>query len=301
MWEAAEEKWRETAVNVLGRHTPMGVVKEQNGVHSHFCSYGTPLHSHNTWYAIIPQRSRKSAIPFTSIRKICQSSLRLNFFLIFFFFCILWQLRDRFLTPEAHSLLSCPRGKGGGCIKEVGSSSGSKLKKSDTFGAPCQGTIIKGAPGSHSHSRNNKGTEKEWKRPDLILKQQFHHPQAAVSRAEAPIVLVLGQLPTIVPEMSICSSSISCQCIFPNVVTFLLPPCFCLGFNLVISANPLWRFVRSPSSNPLLSSAGQLSLASSLQCSLCNMCISTYTIRFWKCITHWRTAQDPSISLAYKL
>lgn len=164
-------------------------------------------------------------------------------------------------------------GRGWGLHKRSRQLFWKQTKKIRYLWCTCQGTIIKGAPGSHSHSRNNKGTEKEWKRPDLILKQQFHHPQAAVSRAEAPIVLVLGQLPTIVPEMSICSSSISCQCIFPNVVTFLLPPCFCLGFNLVISANPLWRFVRSPSSNPLLSSAGQLSLASSLQCSLCNMCI----------------------------
>lgn len=61
----------------------------------------------------------------------------------YFFFGILWQLRDRFLTPEAHSLLSCPRGEGGGCIKEVGSSSGSKLKKSDTFGARAKEPLSK--------------------------------------------------------------------------------------------------------------------------------------------------------------
>lgn len=85
--------------------------------------------------------------------------------------------------------------------------------------------------------RNNKGKEKGCSWPDLILRQQFYHPQSAVCRAEAPIVLVLEQLPAIVPEKSICSNGISCECIFPNVVTFFLPSGFCWGFNLVTSAN----------------------------------------------------------------
>lgn len=137
----AEEKWKVTAVNVLGCHTPVDVVKEQNGVNSHFCSYGTPLYSCNTWYTIILQRSQKSAIPFisfTSIRKICQGSLGL----IFFYF--LWQLRDWSLTPEVHSLLSCPQGEGGGCKQgEICSCCGNKVKKIDTFGGCAEEMLLK--------------------------------------------------------------------------------------------------------------------------------------------------------------
>lgn len=122
----AEEKWRVTAVNVLRWHTPMDVVKEQNGVNSHFCSYGTPLYSRNTWYTIILQRSQASAIAFisfTSIRKYT----KVHWDWLFYF---LWQLRDWFFTPEAHSPLSCPWGEGGGCKqKEIGSCSGNKVKK----------------------------------------------------------------------------------------------------------------------------------------------------------------------------
>lgn len=136
----AEEKWRVTAVNVLGCHTPMDVVKEQNGVNSHFCSYGTPLYSCNTSYTIILQRSQKSAIifiSFTSIRKICQGSLR-------FFLYILWQLRAWSLIPEVHSLLSCPQGKGRGCKQEeVCSCSGKKVKKIDTFGVCPKKRLLK--------------------------------------------------------------------------------------------------------------------------------------------------------------
>lgn len=99
-----------------------------------------------------------------------------------------------------------------------------------------QGTVIKDAL-EVTLERNNKGREKGCSWPDLVLRQQFHHPRSAVRRAEAPIVLVLGQLPAIVPKKSIYSNSISCECIFPDVVTFLLPSGFCLGFNLVTSAN----------------------------------------------------------------
>lgn len=100
----------------------------------------------------------------------------------------------------------------------------------------CRGNVIKDAL-EVTLERNNKGKEKGCSWPDLILRQQFHHPQSAACRAEAPIVLVLGQLPAIVPEKSICSNSISCECIFPNVVTFLLPSGFCLGFSRVSSAH----------------------------------------------------------------